>query len=97
MYIVHGLDLWQPLTLVIRSYDDCDVGTLPNQTLKNHSGPAAALHRDALRDKYNFELSWLNWQRLSCVYLSWCFYSDTDTAYPSTAPIHAPEKTTLVP
>lgn len=47
------------------SYDACDVGTFPNQTYKDKSGPAAALHTDAGRDKYNFELSWLPGQRLS--------------------------------
>ncbi|KIJ60820.1 glycoside hydrolase family 16 protein [Hydnomerulius pinastri MD-312] len=47
------------------SYDSCDVGTYPNQTLPDGSGPAAALHSDASRDKYNFDLSWLPGQRLS--------------------------------
>ncbi|PIL27407.1 hypothetical protein GSI_10555 [Ganoderma sinense ZZ0214-1] len=47
------------------SYDSCDLGTFPNQTLKDQSGPAAALHSDASREKYNFELSWLPGQRLS--------------------------------
>ncbi|KAF8886596.1 beta-glucan synthesis-associated [Gymnopilus junonius] len=47
------------------TYDSCDVGTFPNQTLKDGSGPAAALHSDASRDKYNFELSWLSGQRVS--------------------------------
>lgn len=47
------------------SYDSCDVGTFPNQTEPDGSGPAAALHSDASRDKYNFELSWLPGQRLS--------------------------------
>ncbi|KAF9219112.1 beta-glucan synthesis-associated [Gyrodon lividus] len=47
------------------SYDSCDVGTLPNQTLLDGSGPAAALHSDASRSKYNYELSWLPGQRLS--------------------------------
>ncbi|KAK7691618.1 hypothetical protein QCA50_005017 [Cerrena zonata] len=47
------------------SYDDCDLGTFPNQTLKDGSGPAAALHSDKSREKYNFELSWLPGQRLS--------------------------------
>lgn len=46
-------------------YDDCDLGTFPNQTLKDGSGPAAALHSDKSREKYNFELSWLPGQRLS--------------------------------
>lgn len=47
------------------SYDSCDVGTFPNQTNQDHSGPAAALHTDQGRAKYNFELSWLSGQRLS--------------------------------
>ncbi|KAG6894893.1 hypothetical protein C0992_004071, partial [Termitomyces sp. T32_za158] len=47
------------------TYDSCDVGTFPNQTLKDGSGPAAALHSDASRSKYNNELSWLSGQRLS--------------------------------
>ncbi|TDL14840.1 beta-glucan synthesis-associated [Rickenella mellea] len=47
------------------SYDACDVGTFPNQTWSNHSGPAAALHTDQGRAKYNFELSWLAGQKLS--------------------------------
>ncbi|KAI0674191.1 beta-glucan synthesis-associated [Trametes maxima] len=47
------------------SYDACDVGTFPNQTLSDKSGPAAALHSDKSRSKYNFELSWLPGQRLS--------------------------------
>ncbi|PPQ73668.1 hypothetical protein CVT26_010760 [Gymnopilus dilepis] len=51
------------------TYDSCDVGTYPNQTLKDGSGPAAALHSDASREKYNFELSWLSGQRVSYVLL----------------------------
>ena len=47
------------------SYDECDVGTFPNQTLKNKSGPAAALRSDASRSDNNYELSWLSGQRLS--------------------------------
>ncbi|EKM53338.1 glycoside hydrolase family 16 protein [Phanerochaete carnosa HHB-10118-sp] len=47
------------------SYDECDVGILPNQTYVNGSGPAAALHSDESRSKYNFDLSWLPGQRLS--------------------------------
>ena len=49
-------------------YDDCDIGTFPNQTLKDKSGPAAALHSDKSRSKYNFELSWLPGQRVSYVF-----------------------------
>ncbi|KAI0746638.1 beta-glucan synthesis-associated [Daedaleopsis nitida] len=47
------------------SYDSCDVGTFPNQTNPDKLGPAAALHSDESRKKYNFELSWLPGQRLS--------------------------------
>ncbi|KAH8827236.1 beta-glucan synthesis-associated [Flagelloscypha sp. PMI_526] len=47
------------------TYDSCDVGTYPNQTNPDKQTPAAALHTDAGRDKYNFELSWLPGQRLS--------------------------------
>lgn len=47
------------------TYDSCDVGTFPNQTLKDDSGPAAALHSDASKAKYNFQLSVLSGQRLS--------------------------------
>ncbi|KAG6326087.1 hypothetical protein ID866_13002 [Astraeus odoratus] len=47
------------------SYDSCDVGTFPNQTYADGSGPAAALHSDASRSKYNYALSWLPGQRLS--------------------------------
>ncbi|KIP01971.1 glycoside hydrolase family 16 protein [Phlebiopsis gigantea 11061_1 CR5-6] len=47
------------------SYNECDVGILPNQTYVNGTGPAAALHSDESRSKYNFDLSWLPGQRLS--------------------------------
>ncbi|KAJ8496348.1 hypothetical protein ONZ45_g12486 [Pleurotus djamor] len=47
------------------TYNECDVGTFPNQTLRDKSGPAAALHSDASRSVNNFELSWLSGQRLS--------------------------------
>ncbi|OCH84874.1 beta-glucan synthesis-associated [Obba rivulosa] len=47
------------------SYDSCDVGTFPNQTFQNGSGPAAALHSDKSQSKYDFDLSWLPGQRLS--------------------------------
>lgn len=47
------------------TYDSCDVGTFPNQTRKDRSGPAAALFSDASRDRYHNELSWLPGQRLS--------------------------------
>lgn len=53
--------------LTRRRYDACDIGTFPNQTLQDGSGPAAALHSDASRAKYNFDLSWLPGQKLSCV------------------------------
>jgi beta-glucanase (GH16 family) len=47
------------------TYDSCDVGTFPNQTWVNGTGPAAALHSDASRERYNYDLSWLPGQRLS--------------------------------
>ncbi|KAJ7611992.1 glycoside hydrolase family 16 protein [Mycena polygramma] len=45
------------------SYDSCDVGTLPNQTLPDNSGPQAALTSGG--DNRNSELSFLPGQRLS--------------------------------
>jgi len=62
----------QPLNSTRHSYDSCDVGTFRNQTLKDRSGPAAALHSDSSRDKYNKELSWLTGQKLSSVLLNYC-------------------------
>lgn len=47
------------------TYNECDVGILPNQTYINGTGPEAALHSDASREKYAYELSWLPGQRLS--------------------------------
>ncbi|KAK7054157.1 beta-glucan synthesis-associated protein-domain-containing protein [Favolaschia claudopus] len=47
------------------TYSSCDVGTFPNQTLPDHSGPTAALHTDFGQSKYNYELSWLSGQKLS--------------------------------
>ncbi|KAJ7181361.1 beta-glucan synthesis-associated [Mycena crocata] len=47
------------------TYSSCDVGTFPNQTNADKLGPAAALHTDNGRDRYNFELSWLPGQKLS--------------------------------
>ncbi|KAI6157069.1 glycoside hydrolase family 16 protein [Pisolithus tinctorius] len=47
------------------SYDSCDVGTFPNQTYVNGSGPAAALMSEASQPGYNYALSWLPGQRLS--------------------------------
>lgn len=61
------------------TYDSCDTGTFPNQTYSNHSGPPAALHSDASRDKYNNELSWLPGQRLSA-----CSCPGSDHPGPST-------------
>jgi hypothetical protein len=46
-------------------YDACDVGTLPNQTWVNGTGPLAALRSTASRAKYNYSLSYLAGQRLS--------------------------------
>ncbi|KAF8649109.1 hypothetical protein AX16_006007 [Volvariella volvacea WC 439] len=47
------------------TYNTCDVGTFPNQTLRDGSGPAAALYSPRSRSRYNYELSWLSGQRLS--------------------------------
>ncbi|KAI0055424.1 beta-glucan synthesis-associated, partial [Artomyces pyxidatus] len=47
------------------SYDSCDVGTYPNQTLPDGSGPAAALNSTASQEKYDYRLSWLTGQKLS--------------------------------
>jgi len=47
------------------SYNTCDVGTFPNQTYPDKSGPPSALHTEEGRQTYNFELSWLPGQRLS--------------------------------
>ncbi|KAJ3552544.1 hypothetical protein NM688_g4097 [Phlebia brevispora] len=47
------------------SYQECDVGTFPNQTYANGTGPLAALHSDQSRSKYNMALSWLPGQRAS--------------------------------
>ena len=55
------------------TYDSCDVGTFPNQTNPDGLGPAAALHSNASRSKYDFELSWLPGQRLSWVLDCPCF------------------------
>ncbi|KAG6855509.1 hypothetical protein H0H87_001844 [Tephrocybe sp. NHM501043] len=62
----------------IRGYNSCDVGTFPNQTNKDGLGPAAALHSDASRAKYNYELSWLSGQRASA-----CSCPDSDHPGPS--------------
>ncbi|KAF8987327.1 beta-glucan synthesis-associated [Cyathus striatus] len=61
------------------TYDSCDVGTFPNQTNPDGLGPAAALHSDASRSKYNFELSWLSGQRTSA-----CSCPNSDHPGPST-------------
>ncbi|KAI5115630.1 hypothetical protein M0805_000612 [Coniferiporia weirii] len=60
------------------TYNSCDVGTFPNQTYANLSGPAAALNTDQGRSKYNFELSWLTGQRASA-----CTCSGEDHPGPS--------------
>jgi beta-glucan synthesis-associated protein KRE6 len=48
------------------SYDSCDVGTLPNQTLNGEPAIAATAGGNP---KYNENLSWTKGQRLSCVCL----------------------------
>lgn len=45
------------------SYDTCDIGTLPNQTYVDGSGPPAALNTSVT----NMALSYQPGQRLSCV------------------------------
>ncbi|KAH9476339.1 Beta-glucan synthesis-associated protein KRE6 [Psilocybe cubensis] len=47
------------------TYDSCDVGTFPNQTNPDGQTPIAAVHSDASRPNYNYDLSWLPGQRLS--------------------------------
>ena len=48
-------------------YDTCDLGTFPNQTRPDGSGPAAALFSEQSRSRYRNELSWLAGQRVSYV------------------------------
>ena len=77
-------------------YNECDVGTFPNQTYANGTGPAAALHSDASKATYNFELSWLPGQRASLVFT--LFYTGrviTEIMAP-TARVRAQAKTTQV-
>lgn len=47
------------------TYDACDVGTLPNQTYANHTGPIAAQTTGVYVEKYGPYLSYLPGQRLS--------------------------------
>jgi hypothetical protein len=59
---------WKNISVAVMSfsrYDFCDVGTFPNQILEADSEPAAALHPDVVKQKYNFQLSVLSDQRLS--------------------------------
>lgn len=49
------------------TYDSCDIGTFPNQTEPDGSGPAVALNSSASSAKYDFRLSYLSGQKLSCV------------------------------
>ena len=56
-------------------YDSCDVGTLPNQTWVNGTGPPAALSTTAGQAKYNYKLSYLTGQRLS-------YAISADSAFP---------------
>ena len=46
-------------------YDSCNVGTFPNLTLQNDTGPATAVYSTASKEKYNYQLSVLSGQRLS--------------------------------
>ncbi|KAF5313575.1 hypothetical protein D9611_010170 [Ephemerocybe angulata] len=47
------------------TYDECDLGTFPNQTNPDGATPAAAKFSDQSRSRYNNELSWLSGQRVS--------------------------------
>ncbi|KAF5313655.1 hypothetical protein D9611_010166 [Ephemerocybe angulata] len=47
------------------TYDECDLGTFPNQTNPDGATPAAAKFSDQSRSRYNNELSWLSGQRAS--------------------------------
>ncbi|TEB26060.1 concanavalin A-like lectin/glucanase [Coprinellus micaceus] len=60
------------------TYDSCDVGTFPNQTLRDKSGPAGAIFSEKSRDRYNNELSWLTGQRTSA-----CSCPDSDHPGPA--------------
>ncbi|KAJ7211437.1 beta-glucan synthesis-associated [Mycena rebaudengoi] len=64
------------------TYSTCDLGTSPNQTLADGSGPAAALHSDESRKENDFRLSWLPGQRLSACS---CPKSDHPGPDPSTS------------
>jgi hypothetical protein len=61
----HTVQKYAVVLMFFRRYNSCDVGTFPNQTYLNNSGPAAALHSDASKSKYDFKLSVLSGQRLS--------------------------------
>ncbi|KDQ52324.1 glycoside hydrolase family 16 protein [Jaapia argillacea MUCL 33604] len=62
------------------SYDTCDLGTLPKQTLKDGSGPAAALHSDASGATTGNSLSSQPGQKLSA-----CTCSGEDHPGPTTS------------
>ncbi|KAF9256746.1 SKN1-domain-containing protein [Marasmius fiardii PR-910] len=47
------------------SYDECDLGTFPNQTEKGNTGPPAAIFLDKGWSQYDMRLSMLRGQRLS--------------------------------
>lgn len=49
----------------MRRYNTCDVGTFPNQTYANGTGPAVAIQNPVGKSKYDFKLSYLSGQRLS--------------------------------
>lgn len=50
------------------SYDSCDLGTFPNQTTADGSGPAGTLETTASSTKWDHHLSWLPGQRLRWVF-----------------------------
>jgi beta-glucan synthesis-associated protein KRE6 len=78
---VTGFPSTQTLIAVLR-YDSCDIGTFPNQTWSNQTGPASAIYSSASKEKYNYALSWLPGQKLSYVFLSsHRFYSLTKPSH----------------
>lgn len=61
--------------LATNSYDSCDLGTFPNQTTADGSGPAGTLETTASSTKWDHHLSWLPGQRLRWVFcFSLCFF-----------------------
>ena len=67
------------------SYNTCDLGTFPNQTLKTVSRPAASLHSGPPKAGHNTELSWLPGQRVRLA-SSHSFITYSSGLSPSSAP-----------